>query len=203
MARPAGFHVFDRCLGIGTDRINEHGHTAQPFRSQLSRQKIDTREVAARPGEARNKTNPNWVFSNDEGNGDRGGCRLGRGRSSNSAGRDDHGGPSVNQIGCQRRQPIKLIVSPAIIDRHVLALDKASILQALAERAQKVRELLRKPTTGIAACCARAASGHVAAAPPSKVMNSRRLMRVPHLWKGIVSIQIGILEVLNDVRFGS
>jgi hypothetical protein len=26
------------------------------------------------------------------------------------------------------------------------------------------------------ACCARAASGHVAAAPPSNVMNSRRLM---------------------------
>ena len=26
------------------------------------------------------------------------------------------------------------------------------------------------------ACCARAASGHAAAAPPSSVMNSRRLM---------------------------
>src|SRR5262249_12735364 len=34
---------------------------------------------------------------------------------------------------------------------------------------------LRNPTTGIAACCARAASGH-AAAPPMSVMNSRRLM---------------------------
>jgi len=29
--------------------------------------------------------------------------------------------------------------------------------------------------TGIAAYCARAASGHAAAAPPSSVMNSRRL----------------------------
>ena len=28
--------------------------------------------------------------------------------------------------------------------------------------------------TGIAGCCARAASGHAAAAPPSSVMNSRR-----------------------------
>ena len=34
------------------------------------------------------------------------------------------------------------------------------------------------PTTGIAGCCARAASGH-AAAPPSSVMNSRRLMGLP------------------------
>jgi hypothetical protein len=35
---------------------------------------------------------------------------------------------------------------------------------------------LRNPTTGIAACCARAATGQAAAAPPSNVMNSRRLM---------------------------
>src|SRR5215468_4753350 len=35
--------------------------------------------------------------------------------------------------------------------------------------------LLRNPITGIAGCCARAASGH-AAAPPNSVMKSRRLM---------------------------
>jgi hypothetical protein len=40
--------------------------------------------------------------------------------------------------------------------------------------------LLRKPTTGIAGCCARAASGHVAATPLTSVMNSRRLAS-PHL----------------------
>src|SRR5437899_2855639 len=34
----------------------------------------------------------------------------------------------------------------------------------------------RNPTTGIVGCCARAASGHVAAAPPMSVMNWRRLM---------------------------
>jgi hypothetical protein len=31
-----------------------------------------------------------------------------------------------------------------------------------------------KPTTGLSGCCAPAASGHAAAAPPSSVMNSRR-----------------------------
>jgi hypothetical protein len=35
--------------------------------------------------------------------------------------------------------------------------------------------LSRKPITGITGCCARAASGHAAAAPPSSVMNLRRL----------------------------
>src|SRR5262249_39831082 len=34
----------------------------------------------------------------------------------------------------------------------------------------------RNPITGIAVCCARAARGHAAVAPPSSVMNSRRLM---------------------------
>ena len=34
----------------------------------------------------------------------------------------------------------------------------------------------RRPITGIAGCYARALSGHAAAAPPSSVMNSRRLM---------------------------
>jgi hypothetical protein len=32
---------------------------------------------------------------------------------------------------------------------------------------------------GIALCCARAASGHAAVAPPSSAMNSRRLMGAP------------------------
>ena len=43
-------------------------------------------------------------------------------------------------------------------------------LQADAEAVPK------NPITGIAACCARAASGHATAAPPSSVMNSRRFM---------------------------
>jgi len=33
-----------------------------------------------------------------------------------------------------------------------------------------------KPTVGIAACCARAASGHAAAAPPSVAKSFRRSM---------------------------
>src|SRR5262245_21531029 len=34
-----------------------------------------------------------------------------------------------------------------------------------------------KPITGIAGCCARAASGHAAIAPPSSDMNVRRFIR--------------------------
>src|SRR5262249_20370397 len=38
---------------------------------------------------------------------------------------------------------------------------------------------LMKPMTGITGCCARAASGHAAAPPPTSVMNSRRLIVAP------------------------
>ena len=57
-----------------------------------------------------------------------------------AAGRGDHGDPSANQIGRQRRQPIDLILGPAVFDRHVLALDIAGVLQALAKSAQTVRD---------------------------------------------------------------
>src|SRR5215467_4201812 len=40
------------------------------------------------------------------------------------------------------------------------------------------RRAFRNPITGIAGCCARAASGHAADAPPSSVMNSPRVIRL-------------------------
>src|ERR1019366_2008399 len=54
-------------------------------------------------------------------------------------------------------------------------------------------ELPSKPMTGIAGRCALAASGHATAAPPSRVMNSRRFMLFPRLRKGILYQIPGIL----------
>jgi hypothetical protein len=88
---------------------------------------------------------------------------------------------TADQIGRHRRLLVVLGVRPAILDRHVLAHDVARFLQALMERGHHGRHtarrnaLLRNPTTGIAGCCARAASGQAAqeVIPP---MNSRRRM---------------------------
>ena len=102
-------------------------------------------------------------------------------RVPNGVSADDHGHLPANQVGRQRRQTVGLILRPAIFDRDVLALDIACFLQALAEcESRRVGDRqrcqpCRNPITGIAGCCARAASGHAAAAPPSSVMNSRRL----------------------------
>src|SRR6516165_2802666 len=54
-------------------------------------------------------------------------------------------------------------------------------------------EEARNPTTGIviAGCCARAANGHAAAAPPSNVINSRRF----NSWNCIQPSQAALIQV--------
>ena len=70
----------------------------------------------------------------------------------------------------------------AVFDRHVLALNIACVTEALAKRAQPIR-------LGVERCWVEKSDhwhprllrarreGHAAAAPPSSVMNSRRLIR--------------------------
>ena len=93
---------------------------------------------------------------------------------------------AADQIGRQRRQSINLIIRPAIFDRDVLRPRHSRLRSSLGgirprwSRRVPSGTLLRNPITGIAGCCARAASGHAAAAPPSSVMNSRRcIIRSP------------------------
>ena len=87
-----------------------------------------------------------------------------------AAGRSDHGHLTCDQIGRQIRQPVVLTFRPAIFDRDVPTLDKARFRSGLGGTRQRVpsarqRPLAENPITGIAGCCARAASGH---APPRR-----------------------------------
>src|SRR5262249_2064698 len=78
-----------------------------------------------------------------------------------------------NELGSAGRGAIDVGGAPA--------LDIAEIIHASTERF----EMLGSPGSRIpicgtmVRCCARAASGHVAAAPPSSVMNARRFTRSP------------------------
>src|SRR5262249_36677908 len=65
---------------------------------------------------------------------------------SGTSGRDDYRYLPANQFGRQLRQPLELTLSPAIFDRHVLALDIAGVLEALAECAHTVRKRVRRCT---------------------------------------------------------
>src|SRR5262249_9264416 len=110
----------------------------------LTTQKIDACEVAARTGEAGDKTKLDRVFGGDENDGDRRGCRLGRRRHSRTSERGDHRNLPANQVGRQRRQSIDLIFAPAVYDRDVLALDIAAILEATVKSAKTVRGRVRR-----------------------------------------------------------
>ena len=100
--------------------------------------------------------------------------------------RGNHGGLVTSHIARHVRQSIVLALRPAIFDRHVPALEIAGFAQALAKGTQTARErsgdsLPRNPISGNADRCAREVSGHIAAAPPTKAMNSRRFMSTPSL----------------------
>jgi hypothetical protein len=49
----------------------------------------------------------------------------------------NHGHLAANQIGCQCRKSIELVLSPAVFDRHVAALDVAGFAEALAECSER------------------------------------------------------------------
>src|SRR6516165_12025528 len=51
--------------------------------------------------------------------------------------RGDYRHLTAYQIGCEVGQSVVLVLSPAILDRHILALDVAGFTKALAECGQK------------------------------------------------------------------
>src|SRR5262245_40520720 len=115
----------------------------EPLCRQLTRKKIDLSQVAARPGEAGDKTEPDRVLGGNKGDRDRRGCRLGSGRRGGRA-RGDYGDLSANQFGRQLRQSIVLVLREAVDDCYVLSLHIADVLEAQAECAQTVRHRVRR-----------------------------------------------------------
>ena len=105
------------------------------------------------------------------------GGSLGRERCIDVRNNDRH--RQADQFSDQTRQALELVVSVTVFDRHVLAFDEAGAsfrpCRNAVVRCWKgaAGELRRNPITGIAACCARAASAH-AAALPSVAKNFRR-----------------------------
>ena len=114
-------------LGISIGRIDQNGHTSRsgyqftqefkPLCSQLSIEKIDACQIAARPGEARDQTNPDRIFGGEEHDRDRRGCLLGRLRRRNGSGRDDQTSIAsmcvLRRCGSQRSARMIWLVSRA------------------------------------------------------------------------------------------
>jgi hypothetical protein len=105
----------------------------QSFRHQLVRQIRSAGQVPAGPVETGDKAQPDRVTADGKDD------RYGRGRWLRRQRRGGAGGyeyryAAADEIGCEHRQPIKLIFRPAVFNCNVLALDVAGFLQALEKR---------------------------------------------------------------------
>src|SRR5438132_1301808 len=98
------------------------------------------RPVIFAPGRARLATRPSLTGSSatTNANGSGGGCRLDS-KDRGCAGRGDQGDVATNQLPCECRQPVDLILRPAVFDRHIHAFDIAAVLQTLPKCAQTIR----------------------------------------------------------------
>src|SRR5262249_31867746 len=65
-------------------------------------------------------------------------------RRSGTSACGDHGDLSANQFSRQLRQPIDLILGPAVFNRHVLALDIAGVFETLVKSAQTIHVHVRR-----------------------------------------------------------
>jgi hypothetical protein len=95
--------------------------------------KIKAGRVAARPGEAGDKTKLDRVLSDAEHDRDRRGRGFGRRRSGVAARRSDNGHTTANQVSHHHRQAIVLAFQPVVLHLRVLAIDVATFAKALAE----------------------------------------------------------------------
>ena len=136
--------------------------------------------IAAGVVQAGYKAAPNRIATKEEDDRHGGGRRLGRHNRYVAADGDNASHSPLYELGGERRQPVVMTIGPTIIDRDILTLDEAGVVKAMLHDRNERRighwlRPLSSPITGIG-CCARAASGHAATAPPSAAINSRRPM---------------------------
>src|SRR5262249_12846041 len=109
---------------------------------QFTAKPIYAGQVASRPCQTGDQPDLDRVFATDKHDGNRRGGGLDGERGGTSC--RDHGNLATNQFGRQFRQPLGSIIGPAIIDSHVLAFDKARLLQALMECAQLIADRMNR-----------------------------------------------------------
>ena len=150
MARPAASTSRKRDLRVGSiGGIDEYGDTRgrrqhfaqqlQPLCRQFETQQIDAGQIAPWARQTGNETKLDRVFGDKEHDGNRRCCTFGRQRRGKACGRGNDRDLPANQIGRQLRQAIDLL-GPAVVDRHVLALDIAGLFKALAKGTQALRQ---------------------------------------------------------------
>jgi hypothetical protein len=116
----------------------------QSLRGQLIREKIDPRQVSARPGEAGDKTELDRVFTDAEDDWGRRCCSFGRLRR-HIAGCGDDSHLAAHQIRHQGREAIVLAFQPVVFDRYVLTINVGVLAEAFAKRGRKAGVAISRP----------------------------------------------------------
>ena len=168
----AGISLVTRIAGIDehTERSGlrqEVMQDADLLLQKLGGKKSDSGDVSA--GAIRLVTKPNSMGSPPTLNtiGIVGGRRLCGGRRK-TADRGDHRHPMSDQLGRKRRRLARIAPSTAALWPHCGLRPGRSRSSPCGTRPPHPRpRYARMPTTGIAGCCARAASGHAIVMPPS------------------------------------
>src|SRR5262245_42948605 len=90
-----------------------------------------SRDIAAGVIESWRKAELRRVGSEGEHDRNRRCCSLCRYCSSGASADDDDGRSTADQIGCQRRESVKVVLCPAILNRHVLVFDESGLFETL------------------------------------------------------------------------
>src|SRR5262249_61180314 len=98
------------------------------------REKIDPRQVAARPRQAGDKAEIDRVFPDAKDDRDRRGRSFGYLCSKVAGRRGDDGHATMHEVSHKRRKAIELPSQSVVLHWHILALDEARFVEALAER---------------------------------------------------------------------
>src|SRR5262249_760507 len=98
--------------------------------------------MAARSRQAGDQTELDGVIAHVEDDGNRRRYRFGHERRSGTAASDNDRDAFANQIARQSRQPVQLVLGPAVLNRDVLALGLARFLQALPKSGKRIGEHL-------------------------------------------------------------
>jgi hypothetical protein len=117
----------------------------EPLGPTFKGKNIEARRVAAWPGETGNKTELHRVFADAEHDRDRRSRSFSRKRSKGVGRCYDDSHATTHEVGHERWQAIELALQPMVLHRHVLTLDVARFVEALAERA-KTRRVGRSGT---------------------------------------------------------
>ena len=214
LADPGGYG------GISKDGHARHARRdlfeqLQPFRAQTIFELHEAGGVAARPRQAVDEAGADRIGDDPRTQSARCGSPVATVPRRRAAGHDD-----VRRERDQFRRVFANVVGiacgPARVDPHVAAVSPAQLLPAPAGTPRRAparpdrprRMLISTPMRRMrSGCCARAASGHAAAAPPSSEMNWRRFMGCAQGQGGRIKYSRSgpciAAKQLADVRFGS